>query len=255
MITNLLLPLVSERFKNDARYREGHLRVINALPVRKVLGLHTPKMKAVALELSATDAMGYIKAFEQAPSQSLCYEETVIWGLLINRCKCSCEVRLQMLEKYIPVMDNWAVCDSFCASAKWAAGADKELLWQWLQQWFSSSREFEVRFAVVFSMCYFLEPLLLKKVLSRIDTINFDEIKSEYRSIKGKPKNVQEGSVQGTEPYYVRMAVAWLLATALVRYTSLIREFVATSHLPADVVKLYVRKARESFRTRNVPAL
>ena len=42
MITNLLLPLVCERFRNDARYREGHLRVINALPARKVLGLHAP---------------------------------------------------------------------------------------------------------------------------------------------------------------------------------------------------------------------
>lgn len=115
MITHLLQPLICPRFRNDARYREGHLRVINALPARKVLGLHAPEMKGVARTLSVTDGAGYIKAFEQEPPQNLCYEETVIWGLLINRSKCSIEARLQMLEKYIPVMDNWAVCDSFCA--------------------------------------------------------------------------------------------------------------------------------------------
>lgn len=255
MITNQLLPLVCERFNNDTRYREGHLRVINALPARKVLGLHAPEMKAVARKLHLTDGAGYIKAFECEKQETLCYEETVIWGMLINLCKCTLDERLQLLAHYIPIMDNWAVCDSFCASAKWAARADKEYLWQWLQQWFASSREFEVRFAVVFSMCYFLDSAWAPVVFDRIDSLDFNKIKSEYRSIKGKPKDVQEGSVQGTEPYYVRMAVAWLLATALARYPATTRAFVAASHLPADVVKLYVRKARESFRTRNVAAL
>lgn len=255
MITSLLQPLVSDRFLNDARYREGHLRVLNALPSRKVLGLHAPKMKAVARELAATDCNGYITAFEKEMPQNLCYEETVIWGLLINRCKCPIETRLQMLDKYIPIMDNWAVCDGFCAAAKWALRADKDTMWQWLQRWFSSSREFEVRFAVVFSMCYLLDAFWVETVFARIDKIDFNAIKSEYRSVKGKPETVQEGSVQGAEPYYVRMAVAWLLATALAKHTSLTRLYVAVSHLPDDVVRLYVRKARESFRTRDVPAL
>ncbi len=52
MIKDLLEPLVSERFRGDARYREGHLRIVNALPGREVLGLHSPEMKAVAKELS-----------------------------------------------------------------------------------------------------------------------------------------------------------------------------------------------------------
>ena len=34
MIRLLLQPLVCERFLTDARYREGHLRVVNALPER-----------------------------------------------------------------------------------------------------------------------------------------------------------------------------------------------------------------------------
>ena len=48
MIRLLLQPLVCERFLTDARYREGHLRVVNALPERRVLGLHSPEIKQVA---------------------------------------------------------------------------------------------------------------------------------------------------------------------------------------------------------------
>ena len=65
----------------------------------------------------------------------------------------------------------------------------------------------------------------------------------------------QQGTVQGAEPYYVRMGVAWLLATALAKFPDQTRAFVRSSNLPADVIKLYIRKARESFRTRTIAAL
>ena len=270
MIDHFLHPLVCERFKSDARYREGHLRVVNALPERRVLGLHSPEIKQVAKQLSreggevvtpdgthqfCANGAEVIRAFEAVPSESLCYEETVIWGYLINLAKCSLDERLAMLGRYVPVLDNWAVCDSYCAHAKWMARADKVTLWEFLQPWFSSEREFEVRFAVVVAMCYFLGDEWLDKVFERINSLNFDRIKSKYKSVKGKPKVTQQGTVQGAEPYYVRMSVAWLLATALAKFPDKTRAFVRSSNLPADVIKLYIRKARESFRTRTVATL
>lgn len=270
MIEHILQPLICERFLTDTRYREGHLRVVNALPERRVLGLHSPEMKQVAKQLSreggkvvmpngtpqiCMNGGEVIRAFEAVSSESLCYEETVIWGYLINMEKCSLEERLRMLSRYVPVMDNWAVCDSYCAHAKWMVRADKAVLWEFLEHWFSSRREFEVRFAVVVSMCYFLNEEWLDKVFERINRLGFDHIKSAYSTVKGKPKAAQQGTVQGSEPYYVRMGVAWLLATALAKFPDRTREFVRSSNLPADVVKLYVRKSRESFRTRTVEAL
>lgn len=254
MVENLLRPLVCERFRNDARYREGHLRVVNALPERRVLGLHSPEIKAVAKQLS-TEGSNVIRDFESVPSESLCYEDTVIWGYLINLAKCPLNERLTMLTHYVPVLDNWAVCDSYCAHAKWMVRADKEALWAFLQPWFRSEREFEVRFAVVVAMCYFLNEEWLERVFAQLNSLDFDRIKSDYKTVKGKPKVAQQGTVQGAEPYYVRMGVAWLLATALAKFPDQTRAFVRSSNLPADVIKLYIRKARESFRTRTVEAL
>ena len=270
MIDHLLQPLVCERFLTDARYREGHLRVVNALPERRVMGLHSPEIKAVAKQLSreggevvmpdgmhriCTSGAEVICVLEAVPSESLCYEETVVWGYLINLEKCSLDDRLAMLSRYVPVLDNWAVCDSYCAHAKWMARADKALLWAFLERWFDSEREFEVRFAVVVAMCYFLNEEWLDKVFERINGLDFGRIKSKYKSVKGKPKVAQQGTVQGAGPYYVRMGVAWLLATALAKFPDATRTFVCSSNLPADVVKLYIRKARESFRTRTVEVM
>ena len=270
MIDYLLQPLVCERFLVDARYREGHLRVVNALPERRVVGLHSPEIKQVAKQLSrnggevvmpdrtrqnCANGAEVIRAFEAVPSEYLCYEETVIWGYLINLEKCSLDERLAMLGRYVPVLDNWAVCDSYCAHAKWMVRADKVVLWAFLERWFDSEREFEVRFAVVVAMCYFLNEEWLDKVFECINGLNFDHIKSKYKTVKGKPKAAQQGTVQGAEPYYVRMGVAWLLATALAKFPDATRAFVRSSNLPADVVKLYIRKARESFRTRTVEAV
>lgn len=270
MIEHLLKPHICSRFHCDARYREGHLRVVNALPQRRVLGLHTPEMKSIAKELHhcgceavmpdgavchCTCGTDVINCFEKTASGLLCYEETMVWGFLINMQKCSLEERFKMLERFVPVIDNWALCDAFCANAKWMVRADKELLWAFLDRWFASCREFEVRFAVVASMCCLLCEGWVGRVFARLDKLDFGAIESEYKSVKRKPTGVQEGCVQGAEPYYVRMGVAWLLATALAKFPEQTRDFVNSSSLPADVVKLYVRKARESFRTRTMSAL
>ena len=134
MIEELLHPLVCGRFKTDPHYREGHLRIINALPGRLVLGLHAPEMKQIAKQISkhgcqvalptgeykiCKDGRQVISCFEAVPEKSLCYEETVIWGFLINLQKSPLERSFEMLSHYVPVLDNWAVCDSFCAHAKW----------------------------------------------------------------------------------------------------------------------------------------
>ena len=87
MIDHLLQPLVCERFLTDARYWEGHLRVVNALPERRVMGLHSPEIKAAAKQLSreggevvmpdgtprfCTNGAEVIRAFEAVSSESLC---------------------------------------------------------------------------------------------------------------------------------------------------------------------------------------
>ena len=65
------------------------MRVVNALPERRVLGLHSPEIKAVAKQLTreggevaipdgvrqnCANGAEVISAFEAVPSECLCYE-------------------------------------------------------------------------------------------------------------------------------------------------------------------------------------
>ena len=244
MIEERLTPLISGRFLHEEKYRQGHIRIINALPGRRILGLHLPEMKQVAKELARqTDVLKVLHAFEQehqANRFGLTYEETLVWGLTINALKCTPDERLDLLRKYIPVLDNWAVCDSFCCNAKWALKMPANELWTFLLPYFQSKKEFEVRFAIVMAMCYLLKEEWISNVFHQLEALDLSTIRSEYTSLPS--------------PYYVRMGMAWLLATTLAKFPNQTRNFVNTSSLTEDVKRLYVRKARESFRTKNVSA-
>ena len=256
MIEHLLTPLISQRFLEEERYRNGHLRVINALDYVRILGVHIPQLKKLAKELSRRpDAADLIASFEaESVKGTLCFEEKVVWGLMINALKATQEHKLALLRTFVPMMDNWAVCDTICCNIKWIK--DKNALWEYLQPYFDSDREFEVRFAVVMSMIFFLDAESFQKVTARLDSIDFSRIQSEFLSPKeAKFAEQARGVAKGERPYYVRMAVAWLLATALAKLPDLTRAYVNTCNLPQDVIRLYKRKARESFRTRDVNPL
>ena len=244
MIEDKLTPLICERFHHDEKYRQGHIRIINALPERRILGLHLPEMKQVAKTMAKqANVLELLHAFEQEHQANrfrLTYEETLVWGLTINALKSSWEERLSLLKSYIPVLDNWAVCDSFCCNAKWALKIPPQTLWEFLLPYFHSDKEFEVRFAIVMSMCYLLKEEWLSLVFKELQQIDLPSIYSEYANL--------------LSPYYVRMGMAWLLATALAKFPDETRRFVNASSLTEDVKRLYARKARESFKTRNVPA-
>ncbi|MBR2629718.1 MAG: hypothetical protein IKD24_08550 [Alistipes sp.] len=58
MIDHLLQPLICEWFLTDARYREGHLRVVNALPKRRIMRRHSPEIKQVVKEAFTQEWQG-----------------------------------------------------------------------------------------------------------------------------------------------------------------------------------------------------
>lgn len=245
MIEKLLIPHIPEKFTDDPGYRAGHIRVINPLPGTRILGLHIPEMKKIARELARSqEALSLHGSF--LAETVLFYEEKIVWGLMLDYMKVPLEKRLEMFSGFVPRIDNWAICDTVCAAARWISS--KEAVWDYLQQWWDSCREFEVRFALIMSMSYFLDGQWLPEVFRRVDSLDFSRISSDY--VQGR--RPAEGTVSGPAPYYVRMGTAWLLATSLAKFPDRTRAYARGSKLPEDVLKLYVCKARESFRTRTV---
>ncbi len=253
-LKNKLQELVCPRFLSEDRYRSGHIRIINALPGTRILGVHIPELKTLARILRKDGkAEATLDSFARQASTSLrpdaadrlCYEEKILWGLLLGSLKGSPEEIFRQVSVFIPYISNWAECDTFCCNAKWKM--DSGTLWGFISPYFGSGREFEVRFALIMAMTRFLDVGHMDRTFREIADIRYESIASAYTETKVKP-------------YYVKMGVAWLLATALATDPGKTRCFVGGfggkgKPLPEDVVKLYVRKARESFRTRNISSL
>lgn len=239
ILEDILKPLICERFLREERYRNGHIHILAPKPGTIILGVHTPEMKKAARELALSSDSGKIldglqSQLAEQGSQSLSHEERMVWGLMIDCVKAPLEERLNRIDKFLPAIDNWAICDNFCCNAKWIEKEDKEKVWKHIDSLFGTSRsskdyEFTVRAAAIISMCHFIDENNLPRTFARIRSLDLKE----------------------NEPYYIRMGIAWLLATSLAKNPDPTRKFAASSSLPRDIIKLYVRKACESRITKN----
>ena len=77
------------------------------------------------------------------------YEEIMLQGMLIGLSKQGGIKKVQkQIEKFVPKIDNWAVCDTFCAGLK-ITQKHKQEIWEFLQPYLKSTKEFYTRFGVV----------------------------------------------------------------------------------------------------------
>ena len=229
-------PAVCERFVNDEKYRKGHVGIVAAKPGTIIMGLHTPEMKAFAKEDAARPEWREDLKFlaSSAAISPLSHEERTIWGLTVDYVKCGIDERLEYLDALIPHIDNWAICDTVCCNSRWADKVpDRPEVWKYILRKLKSRQEFTRRVGIVLMLGHFLDKDYFGRCLKALASMDL---------------------VCG-EPYYVRMGVAWFLATALAKFPDETREYVSSASLPEDIVSLYVRKARESFRTRSIPAV
>jgi len=167
--------------------------------------------------------------------RTIFFEEVMIIGMVIDLINVEPVRRLALVEQFVPLIDNWAVCDVFCGGAKWVGDPGRgpkscnkvpqERMWEFLLRYLQSSSEFEIRFGVVMLMSYFLTEEYIGEVLLQME-------------------NVRKGD------YYVDMAVAWCLATARAKFDERIQEFVRNACLTPSVIKKYEQKVRDSLRVR-----
>ena len=146
----------------------------------------------------------------------------MLHGMVIGAIKVTPAERLQYMADFIPKINSWSVCDCFCSSLKFA-NKNQELVWDFLQPYLHSGKEYQIRFAVIMLMDYYLTAEYIDLVLPLLDGVAHDG-------------------------YYVKMAVAWALATALAKQPEKTWEYFQHHHLDADTWKKTIQKCLESRR-------
>ena len=188
----------------------------NIIPnAKNILGVRMPKLRAYAKELAKNpDVLAFQDDFY--------YEETLLRGMIIGYMKADVETRLQYISEFVPKIDNWGVCDSFCSTLKFA-GKNQERVWEFIQPYANSEKEFEQRFCAVMLLGYFVNSEYIDKTLEMLCKIN-------------------------TEKYYSSMAVAWALAECFIKFREKAEPFISRNFFDEMTLKRTVRKICDSYR-------
>ena len=156
-------------------------------------------------------------------SRTASYEEIMLRGMVIAGMKLPLSERLPLIEGFLPLIDNWAVCDTFCSSLKLRSTAEKQLMWRLIEPLFSDPREFYARFALVMFLGHFVEPDYIGPGLNRIEALT-------------------------QEQYYVRMAAAWAVSVCYVKFPAETLTLLERQVLPKFTQNKSIQKIRESYR-------
>lgn len=207
----------------DEKYREFAASLLPG--VNNLIGVRLPVLRNIAKEVIKEDYKTYLD-FEDF----IYFEEIMIKGFVIGLLKEDIEIVLSYVEEFIPHISNWSVCDSFCSSLK-ITKENKERVWQFLNRYLKSDKAYDIRFAVVMMLWYYVDEEYIDKILLEIDKIDYDH-------------------------YYVKMAVAWAISMCYVKFPERTLKYLKDNNLDDFTYNKALQKICESLKidkeTKNI---
>ena len=94
----------------DPQYRAFTQKLVPGALV--AYGVRTPALRAMARKILKAEPLLWRK--EAGAPQS--YEETLLRAFVLGGVKLPLEEKLPLVTEFLPLLDNWAVCDGFCSS-------------------------------------------------------------------------------------------------------------------------------------------
>ncbi len=185
--------------------------------VEPILGVRLPELRKIAKKLAKDSWQEYLV---QASNDSM--EEIMLQGMTLGYARGTLQEKKCYLRKFIPKIDNWSVCDSCCATIKLAKEQPQEM-WEFLQEYLHSEKEFEIRFGLVQLLDYYVNQEYLAGVLKEIDSIS-------------------------NKAYYVQMAQAWAVSICYREFPEETEPFLKQNHLDDFTYNKALQKITESLK-------
>lgn len=203
----------------DEKYAAFSAKLIPNLPPDRFIGVRSPQLRTLAKELYKSDlrtgAFTYSHILGELPHRY--HEENMLHAYLLCEEK-KYAILLEETERFLPYVDNWAVCDSL---APRIFARHKEELLPCIKRWMSAEHEYTVRFGIGMLMRHYLD--------------------DDFR-----PEHLKWVAAVGHEEYYIKMMQAWYFATALAKQWDATLPILDS--LDGWVRRKSIQKAIESFR-------
>ena len=182
-----------------------------------IIGVRLPKLRKLAKKIIKEDWRRYL---EDSPEY---FEEKMLQGMIIGYLNnVTVTERCILIQKFLPKIDNWSTCDSFCSGLKFTKNHQADM-WTFLEPYDQDSREYYVRFAVVMLLNYYINKEYIDKVLKRLNSVKH-------------------------EGYYAKMAVAWAISICFIKFPVETMTFLKKNELDDFTYHKSLQKIRESSR-------
>ena len=199
----------------DEGYRAFHSRLMPTVPPETVIGVRVPALRRLAKQLAGTPQA---EAFLQELPHTY-YEENNLHAFLLESIW-DYDAALAATEKFLPYIDNWATCDSFCPKV---FAKHKEELLPVLRRWMASDHPYTVRYGMEMLMRYYLD--------------------EDFR-----PEHLAWAAAVHSGEYYINMMRAWYFATALAKQPEAALPWLTARRLDVWTHNKTIQKAVESSR-------
>lgn len=202
--------------QGNESYAAFNQRIVNTkMPV---IGVRVPDLRRLARRLAPD--MGAADISKLLTAQNKSFDYVLLCGLLITHARLDDQTAINLTKQYLPHVDSWAHIDIFVEKKRrFASEVWRDFALECLQ----SEVEFTVRYGIVSLMANFL------------DEAHIDQVFAALRGIKH-------------DGYYVKMALAWLYATAAVNFFELTLAELENGHIDAWTRNKAYQKMRESRR-------
>ena len=225
--------------EQDLKYRDFHASLLPNIDKKTIIGVRVPTMRKIAKEFAASATPADLGKFlDKLPHKY--FEENQVHLFVVERIK-DREECLRRIERFLPYIDNWAVCDG--KSPK-ALLKDETQFLERIQAWLKSREPYMVRFGVNMLMNYFLDEWFDKKFLKWVAAI--DENLFDDDSTGAAQASVN--AARPTDRYYVQMVIAWYMATALAKQWAATFPYIKGRKLSPWIHAKTIQKACESYR-------
>ncbi|MGN0789001.1 MAG: DNA alkylation repair protein [Christensenellales bacterium] len=186
----------------------------------EILGVRMPWQKSLAKDIVKRDRREVLDYLDDATPMN--FEELNVYGLSVAYAHLTNQEKMKYMNRYFGLIDNWASCDSIVCACKFM-GKKLDTYRDFVWRLAVDDRPFVARAGIVSMMTYYLGDEYVDEVLEQVVKIDDSH-------------------------YYVSMAVAWLVATALAKDWDRTISVLENRLLDKDTHNRAISKARESYR-------
>lgn len=200
---------------SDAKYAAFQAKLTPSVDPQLFLGVRVPVLRKFAKEyIKNKDALSFLDALPHKY-----YDENMLHALLISEMKDFDQIIIY-LNKFLPFVDNWAVCDIMSPKA---LKKNKTKLIENIEKWIKSKETYASRFGIEMLMSFYLD----------------DDFKESYLKYVARVRS---------NDYYLNMMVAWFFATALTKQWDATIPYIKNNALDTWTHNKTIQKCIESYR-------